>query len=68
MQSEDLQAFGNLVARRRSVRGFLPRAVDQQTLDQVFTAANRAPSNCNTQPWQSAVVSGATCDRLRKRI
>ncbi|MGI9295348.1 MAG: nitroreductase [Pseudomonadales bacterium] len=68
MQSEELQAFSDLVARRRSVRGFLTRAVDQQTLDQVFTAANGAPSNCNTQPWQVAVVSGASCDRLRRRI
>lgn len=68
MQSEDLQAFSDLVARRRSVRGFLTRAVDQQTLDQVFTTANGAPSNCNTQPWQAVVVSGASCNRLRERI
>ena len=37
---------------RRSVRGFQPRAVDRAALDQLFGAAQRAPSWCNTQPWR----------------
>lgn len=57
-------AFIELTRKRRSVRGFLPRPVDAATLEQIFAAAAFAPSNCNTQPWQSHVVSGAQRDRL----
>ena len=39
-----------------------------ETLQSVFDAAQYAPSNCNTQPWQAVVVSGAAKDRLKKRI
>ena len=45
-------------ASRRSLRAFLPQAVDAQTLEQVFAVAQRAPSNCNTQPWLVHVASG----------
>ena len=68
MMSYSFEAFNELVCGRHSVRGFLPHAVDQHTLHQVFTTAVHAPSNCNTQPWQVVVVGGETCERLRKRI
>ena len=57
-------AFVELTRRRRSIRGFLPQPVDATTLEQIFAAAAFSPSNCNTQPWQSHVVSGARRDRL----
>lgn len=66
--SDSFQVLQELLENRHSVRGFLPRAVDADTLRQVFGIASRAPSNCNTQPWQAAVVSGACCDRLRAKI
>ena len=50
---------------RRSVRGFLPKPVPRQALEQIFQLARMAPSNCNTQPWQAFVASGALKDRLR---
>lgn len=53
------------IRSRRSVRGFLPREVPQDTLRAIFTLAQCAPSNCNTQPWVVHVVSGAACDALR---
>ena len=53
------------ILQRRSVRGFLPDEVPQSTLDEVFTIAQRAPSNCNVQPWLPHVVSGAALARLR---
>lgn len=52
------------ILERRSVRGFLPREVPQSTLDEVFAVAQRAPSNCNVQPWVPHVVSGDTLRRL----
>ena len=69
MQSQfdpDLSArvFRQIAAARRSIRGFLPQPVDRELLVKVFETAATAPSNCNTQPWHSHVVSGAMRDRL----
>jgi nitroreductase len=56
------------ILQRRSVRGFLPDEVPQATLDEVFAIAQRAPSNCNVQPWVPHVVSGAALKRLRDAL
>ena len=68
-ESSDAQAievFEKITRSRRSIRGFLPQAVDPSKLEQVFQTAAFAPSNCNTQPWQSHVVSGEARDRLSR--
>lgn len=56
------------ILSRRSVRGFRPDPVPAEVLEKVFGLAQYAPSNCNIQPWQSYVASGATRDELRKRM
>ena len=56
--------FDQILRSRRSTRGFLPEPVDSAVLRQIFESAAFAPSNCNTQPWQSYVVSGEMRDRL----
>ncbi|RLQ23138.1 nitroreductase [Seongchinamella sediminis] len=67
--SDDLsQTFTAIVNQRRSLRGYLPQPVDQSTLEAVFACAQRAPSNCNTQPWQVHVVSGAKLEYLRQEM
>ncbi len=68
MSTAMADVFTQVVNARRSVRGFLPKPVPTEILESVFTLANRAPSNCNTQPWQTCVVSGETCERLRARL
>jgi len=50
------------------MRAFLPEPVAQSVLETVFTAAQRAPSNCNTQPWLVHVASGDTLERLRTAL
>ncbi|MDX1733126.1 MAG: nitroreductase [Halioglobus sp.] len=60
--------FDDIVKSRRSLRAFLPRAADQETLDDIFAVAQRAPSNCNTQPWITHVVSGAALESLRSEM
>jgi nitroreductase len=50
---------------RRSVRGFTDTPVPQDIMDQIFTLAQRAPSNCNIQPWKVFVASGETRDILK---
>lgn len=64
IKTETTRIFNELAQSRRSIRGFLPQPVDQAILDQIFATAATAPSNCNTQPWQSHVVSGVMRDRL----
>ncbi len=60
------KAFDQIATGRRSLRAFLPQPVDGLTLERVFNAAQRAPSNCNTQPWQVHVASGASLEKLRE--
>ncbi len=56
------------ITGRRSVRGFLPTPVPREVLEQVFEWAQRAPSNCNIQPWKVFVASGAARDRIRATL
>ncbi|MCK5881411.1 MAG: nitroreductase family protein [Sinobacterium sp.] len=58
----------NLIQSRRSIRGYLPQAVDQTMLENIFNIAQTAPSSCNTQPWKVGVVSGAARDRVRNKL
>jgi nitroreductase len=60
--------FDQIVARRRSMRAFLPQPVGAETMEHLFGTAQRAPSNCNTQPWVVHVASGASLERLREAL
>lgn len=62
------EAFKTIVESRRSVRAYKSEPVTQEVLDNIFTLANRAPSNCNTQPWLTHVASGEKIEVLRERI
>ena len=53
---------------RRSVRAFLPDAVDETSLRQIFDHARRAPSGSNTQPWKAYVLTGEARDALSQKI
>lgn len=58
----------DLLSSRYSVRAFKPDPIPQATLDAIFTTAQMSPSNCNTQPWQVFVASGAKCDEVRQTL
>ena len=53
---------------RRSIRAFLPDAVDETTLHRIFDHARRAPSGSNTQPWKAYVLTGEARDALSRKI
>lgn len=53
---------------RRSVRGFTEQTVPQALMEEVFSLAHLAPSNCNIQPWKVFVASGEVRDELRNRM
>lgn len=52
------------IAERRSVRGFRPDPVPQETLERLLGVAQRAPSWCNIQPWRLWVATGPARDRF----
>ncbi|EEA01188.1 nitroreductase [Burkholderia sp. H160] len=56
-------SFEETVRNRRSFRGFLPDPVPDDTIREVLEDAQRAPSNCNTQPWSTHIASG---DKLKE--
>ncbi|PSJ57810.1 oxidoreductase [Mesorhizobium ephedrae] len=56
------------IALRRSVRGYLPAEVPEQTIRAVFQLAQAAPSNCNIQPWIAHVLSGESLRALGERM
>lgn len=64
--SNELPAMSlvDAIRLRRSVRGYLPDAVPDKVLQQVFELAQLAPSNCNVQPWKVFVATGELRDRL----
>lgn len=62
------QVFLDVVSRRRSMRDFKSDPVPREIIESVFGAAQRAPSNCNTQPWLVHVVTGETLEQLRQEL
>ena len=66
--TDQAETFDEIVNDRRSLRAYLPQPVDAQILETVFSAAQRAPSNCNTQPWVVHVVSGASLQSLKEEM
>ncbi len=54
-----MSTFGALEAawiERRSKRAFRPEPIERATLEQLFGAAQHAPSWCNVQPWRVAIT------------
>ena len=43
--------------RRRSIRSYQEKAVEQEKLDTIIQAAFAAPSTANNQPWELVVVT-----------
>ena len=62
------QVFLDVVSRRRSTRDFKSDPVPRELIESVFGTAQRAPSNCNTQPWFVHVVTGETLEQLRQEL
>jgi len=54
--------------KRKSTRAFLDQDVDAATISRILETARHAPSGVNTQPWQVAVVSGESKNRLQTQL
>jgi nitroreductase len=61
-------SFAETVRARRSFRAFKPEPVADDLIRELLLDAQQAPSNCNTQPWNMHVVSGAKRDELSRAL
>ncbi|ELR18980.1 oxidoreductase [Acanthamoeba castellanii str. Neff] len=67
-KADDTLTFKQTVRSRRSYRGFLSTPVPDEIIQEVLKDAQCAPSNCNTQPWNVHIVSGAKLADLSRAI
>lgn len=56
------------LATRKAIRAFLPTPVSRAAVEMILTAASRAPSGSNTQPWKVQVLAGSVRDGLCTRL
>ena len=68
MPANEPSALTGLLHRRRSVRAFTDQPVDPALLRQILTAAQRAPSGGNLQPWQATVLTGAPWQAVKDAV
>lgn len=58
--------FSTLIKARKSIRGYLPKPVPREVIEEIIDVAKWAPSSMNTQPWYVHVVTGEPLDRIRQ--
>jgi nitroreductase len=66
--AEQIALVDAAITSRRSLRAFLPTPVPRETLRQILSAASRAPSGTNTQPWKVYVLTGSAKTELSRKI
>jgi nitroreductase len=58
--------FSELIQTRKSIRGYLPKPVPREVIEEIIEIAKWAPSSMNTQPWHVHVVTGEPLERIRR--
>jgi nitroreductase len=66
--SLSVAAATDLIVGRRAVRAFLPKPVEQQTIERILDIARHAPSGSNTQPWKVYVAAGQAQRRIIDKL
>ncbi|XUU59757.1 nitroreductase [Erythrobacter sp. HA6-11] len=56
------------VTTRRSVREFLDKPVELETIRRVMDKARWAASGCNYQPWEASILTGQPLKDLQAKI
>lgn len=56
------------ITGRRAIRAFQPTPVPRAVLEAILTAAARAPSGSNIQPWRVIVLTGAALAQFTDRL
>ena len=68
MTVDTAAVFSQLAEDRRCMRAFHDRDVPDDVMQAIFRDAQRAPSNCNTQPCKEAEASGQLKDNICKEL
>jgi nitroreductase len=68
LTSKQQELVDDAIVSRRSIRAFLPDAVDEADIRAILEVAARAPSGTNTQPWKVTVLTGAAKENLSAAI
>ncbi len=61
-------SVSDAICSRHSTRQFLEQSIDANIINEILIKASRSPSGANTQPWEVAVVTGATKLKLDKLL
>lgn len=56
------------VARRKTIRDFLPDPISNDVIADLLTKASRAPSGGNVQPWRFYVINGDSMAAFRNHM
>ena len=56
------------VSSRRSVREFLDKPVELETIRRVMDTARWAASGCNYQPWEATILTGEPLKELQAKL
>ena len=59
------KSFKELMKRRYSARGFLPKPIPEDVLKDIISTSLLTPSWGNTQPWHIHVACGKTLEAIR---
>lgn len=57
-----------LLEKRHSCRAYLPRPVPHETILELLSLAQRAPSWCNSQPWNVTITEGRGTEAFRSAL
>ena len=52
------------LSKRKSTRAFLNKEVPIDVINKIIEQSKTAPSGVNTQPWQVAVLTGESKNKL----
>lgn len=64
----EYEALLSLAKRRRSVRWYLPKKVDQSLIEKAVSVATQSPSACNRQPFEFRVFNEADLVKKVARV
>ena len=62
------QVVDDAITSRRSVRAFLPTPISDEDVREMLSAAARAPSGTNMQPWKVHVLTGDAKEALSTAV
>ena len=61
---EQMMDVKTALSKRKSTRAFLNKEVSIETINKIIEQSKTAPSGVNTQPWEVAVFTGESRDKL----